>query len=88
MSFLDRAKERAEELAKKAKPMAENAVEKAKPMAEKAKEKAGQMAERAKESASGFRDGLHGDDDKVANDDNGTKPTDGTGTAPPGPAPS
>jgi hypothetical protein len=80
MSFLDRAKERAEELAKKAKPMAENAKEKAKPMAEKAKERAGQMAERAKESASGFRDGLHGDDDKG---DKPATPADDTGTAGP-----
>jgi F0F1-type ATP synthase membrane subunit b/b' len=78
MSFLDRAKERAEELAKKAKPMAETAREKAKPMAEKAKEQAGRVAEKAKDSASSFRQGLHND-----NEPSKPKPAEDPGTSGP-----
>jgi len=77
MGFLDRAKERAEELAKKAKPMAEdlskkakpaaeNMREKAKPMAKTLGEKASALAAQAKKSAEEFRGGLHGDDEPGA----------------------
>ena len=73
MGFLDRAKERAEELSKKAKPMAEdlsrkakpaaeNLREKAKPMAKSLGERAATLAHQAKKSAEEFRGGLHGDD--------------------------
>ena len=48
MGFLDRAKEKADELAKQARPMAEQAKDKAGPMARQAKDKAGPMAKQAK----------------------------------------
>ena len=51
MGFLDRAREKAEELSKKAKPMAEELSKKAKPMAENAMEKAKPYAEKARVQA-------------------------------------
>lgn len=62
MGFLDRAKEKAEELAKQAKPAAERAKVKATPMAEKMRDRTGKAAQSLKDSAVGFRDGLNGDD--------------------------
>ena len=72
MGFMDRMKERAEDLQKKAVPKAQELREKAgpkaeelrvkaKPFAEKAKERAGEMAQNAKKSAQGFRDELKDD---------------------------
>ena len=75
MGFLDRAREKAEELAKQAKPAAQQAREKAGPMVQQAREKAGPMAEKMREgtgraaknlkqSADSFREGYRGDKDK------------------------
>jgi hypothetical protein len=79
MGFLDRARDRAEELSKKAKPMAEQLKERATPMAEKVKDKATPFAEKVKDkteqaaksaihTAAEFRQGLHGDDKPVPGD--------------------
>jgi hypothetical protein len=51
MGFLDKAKAKAEELAKQAKPAMQQAKEKAGPMAAQAREKAKPMAEKMKDSA-------------------------------------
>jgi hypothetical protein len=66
MGFLDRAKEKAEELAKQARPAAEQAKVKAKPMADKLRDRTGKAAKSLKDSAEGFRGGLRGDDDPPA----------------------
>jgi F0F1-type ATP synthase membrane subunit b/b' len=81
MSLFDRAKDRAEEAAKKAKPLAEQLREKAKPLAANLKDRAEQAAKSAKDSAESFRDGLHGSDEPAGKPDTG-KPT---GTPPPAP---
>lgn len=62
MGFLDRAKEKAEELAKQAKPMAEQAREKAKPMAEKVKDGSVKVAKSAKDKAEDLRNKQRGGD--------------------------
>jgi hypothetical protein len=51
MSFMDRAKEKADELAKKAKPMADELAKKARPMAEDLAKKAKPAAEQLRERA-------------------------------------
>ena len=56
MGFLDKAKAKAEELAKQAKPAMQQAKEKAGPMADKMKEGAGQAAKKAKAKADEMRD--------------------------------
>lgn len=63
MGFLDRAKQKAEELAKQAKPAAEQAKLKAKPMGEKVRDRSGKAAKALKETADGFREGLRGDEE-------------------------
>ena len=82
MGLLDRAKERAEEAAKKARPLADQVKEKAKPIAANLKERAEQAAKSAKDSAESFRDGLHNDDEPGAGKPDPGKPT---GTPPPAP---
>jgi hypothetical protein len=87
MSLFDRAKERAEEAAKKAKPLAEQVKEKAKPIAANLKDRAEQAAKSAKESAESFRDGLHGTDEPDAGKPaaGGADPGKPTGTPPAAP---
>lgn len=63
MGFLDRAKEKADELARQAKPKAEQARAKAKPMAEKLRDRSGKAAKSLKDSADGFREGWRDDDE-------------------------
>ncbi len=89
MSFLDRMKDKTEELQKKAAPKIEELREKAGPkveelqkkagpLADKAKDRAGKMAATAKESAQGLREGLRGEDAKPGTVTDATPP-------PPGP---
>ena len=64
MGFLDKARAKAEELAKTAKPKAEEAKQKAGPLAEKMKAKAAEVGKSLKGSAENFRDGYkEGDKD-------------------------
>lgn len=96
MGFMDRMKERAEELQKKAAPKAqelrekagpkaEELREKAKPYAEKAKERAGEMAQNAKKSAQNLRDELKDDKPSGSSGSSGGSVTEAT-PPPPGPS--
>ncbi|WP_375500386.1 hypothetical protein [uncultured Jatrophihabitans sp.] len=89
MGFLDRMKDKTDELQKKAAPKldelrvkagpkVEELQKKAAPLAEKAKDRAGKVAATAKESAQGLREGLRGDDEKPGTVTKATPP-------PPGP---